>query len=248
MEQLVRFPAITTIFLVLFVLVNSAEHLFLLHKYPGLKFFLDWNPKKIVRNDNNKNRLFILINVGTIIISFLAIFLSIESDALPLFILIIISIHFAFSEFMIASSLDASKHLFLLFLGIVIIGELIELAINQIEFLVKLQLVLVYFIAGIAKLFSQEWKNGEALQKILRSDIFYSERWSSIFSNHIFSKLMCWLTIIWELSSLLLLVNNEMIITSWLVIGFLFHLSLFYILKLNLFFFVFMAVYSFIIL
>lgn len=111
-------------------------------------------------------------------------------------------------------------------------------------FFIAFQLSLSYTVAGIAKLFSKQWRSGLAIQGIL-STYTYGMRFTreKLTKNKFMCLTLCWLTIIMEIFFPLVIFLDPQITLIFLGFGFLFHLSIAIVMGLNDFVWGFSAAY-----
>jgi hypothetical protein len=106
-----------------------------------------------------------------------------------------------------------------------------------------LQLVLSYFLSGLAKLRQAEWKNGAALSKILLAPYYSApQKISGLTKNQKLMSVASWMILIFEFSFPLTLLNSKIALV-YIVCGILFHLANVYIFGLNRFLFAWLASY-----
>lgn len=106
------------------------------------------------------------------------------------------------------------------------------------------QLILSYFVAGVAKVFGPLWRSGYAIEKILSSECFGAPRvgeWLS--SRKTISKLICWSVIIFECSFPLILFLPVNWVWTFLGIALMFHVGNAILMGLNGFLWPFVAAY-----
>lgn len=111
-------------------------------------------------------------------------------------------------------------------------------------YFIALQLSLSYTVSGIAKLVSKQWRSGLAIQGIL-STYTYGMRFTrlKLTKNKGLCKIICWMTIIFELFFPIVLFLDPQTTLICLIFGFLFHLTIAIIMGLNDFVWGFTAAY-----
>lgn len=106
-----------------------------------------------------------------------------------------------------------------------------------------LQIVLSYFVAGVAKLRSSSWRRGIALKSLFsKSNYVVPEQVLKILNWPLVSIAGCWGILIFECSFPLVLFNSQLAIL-YLGFAFVFHFLNFYVLGLNRFFWAWIAAY-----
>jgi hypothetical protein len=134
---------------------------------------------------------------------------------------------------------------------LIIITILLCFLINQNDlvgkiglFFIALQLSISYIVSGIAKLFSEKWRSGTAIQGILSTYTYgtaFTRNWLT--KNKSLCKIICWTTILMETLFPISLFFGSDITLIFLGFGFLFHLSIAIVMGLNDFVWSFCAAY-----
>lgn len=100
-----------------------------------------------------------------------------------------------------------------------------------------------YFFTAFYKLKSKSWKNGVAIEQVLSTDLYGNEKYYSFLINHKFlSRFLNYSTIVFQLLAPLTIVSSKFTLI-YLILGFVFHLSIALIMNLNNFFWVFVSTY-----
>ncbi len=110
---------------------------------------------------------------------------------------------------------------------------------------IGIQSVLSYFVAGVAKLGSRQWRSGRALGLLLNSEVYRIPRAARDFaspSHEALCKVATWATLAFECGFPLALLNRSWC-GFWLLAGIAFHLINFAVLGLNRFFWAWVASY-----
>lgn len=109
---------------------------------------------------------------------------------------------------------------------------------------IAIQGVLSYVIAGWFKLASSTWRSGDALLGIMRTDVYGNRsyyrmlrRWPPVATG------TAWTVIAFESLFFLVFANQPALTFGFLLMGALFHLHAAFIMRLNLFFWAFVATY-----
>ena len=111
-------------------------------------------------------------------------------------------------------------------------------------FFICFQVLLSYFTSGFAKFVSPVWRNGSAISGILNT-ISYGVRPVAriLVNNANLSKLICWSVIIFECAFPLLVFTGVKPTIIFITTGVVFHLSIALSMRLNSFFWSFVATY-----
>ncbi|MFT5254472.1 MAG: hypothetical protein ACI87N_003544 [Flavobacteriales bacterium] len=111
---------------------------------------------------------------------------------------------------------------------------------------IAIQLLLSYFVAGIAKLVSNSWRSGSAIKGILSTNTYGSKFTRDILTkkNRI-NKAICWMVILIEIAFPVIIFIPHEYIFYFLGLGFILHLSIAIIMGLNDFIWGFIAAYPF---
>lgn len=111
-------------------------------------------------------------------------------------------------------------------------------------YFIAVQLSLSYLVAGVAKLFSTSWRSGQAVKGIFSTYMFGSYESRLLTRRHpAVNQLLCWLTIIFEITFPLGLLFGGTGALIVLAIGFSFHLANAFIMGLNDFLWSFTSFY-----
>lgn len=106
------------------------------------------------------------------------------------------------------------------------------------------QAILAYFVSGAAKLISEEWRSGRALSSVLTTRIYGTLPVGKVMQKHpIVCMVLAWGLMIWEISSLFLILSSSPYVWIWLAIGVSFHLSAALLMGLNTFLLAFLGSY-----
>jgi len=105
------------------------------------------------------------------------------------------------------------------------------------------QLVLSYLTSGIAKLLSAVWRDGSGVQLITRMATYCPPGIAGLFRNRRLSFITCWLIILFEIFSPLLLFFGQTGVIVFITLGTLFHASIAVAMGLTTFVFAFVATY-----
>ena len=109
---------------------------------------------------------------------------------------------------------------------------------------IALQAGMSYLIAGLNKLVSPLWRNGEGLTGILGTRVYgHPVAYAMVSGNALLAKTLSWTIIVFECCFCLVFLVNPDIALSILLAGTLFHLTTAVIMGLNGFFFAFVATY-----
>lgn len=107
----------------------------------------------------------------------------------------------------------------------------------------SIQLCSSYFIAGLIKIRSANWRSGFALRGFVDSTIYYQNGLVSlIYDNPALSMLMSWLLFVFELG-FVLSISNPTLCAIMIVCAVGFHMGNFYIFGLNRFIFAWLSCY-----
>jgi hypothetical protein len=104
------------------------------------------------------------------------------------------------------------------------------------------QLTLSYFISGYYKLISPVWRSGEAIKKIICTE-YYGKPSLAHLINRRLAKIVCWITILWEVTFPLVWICPFPYSLIWLGFGIVFHISTAIIMGLNTFMLSFLSAY-----
>lgn len=106
------------------------------------------------------------------------------------------------------------------------------------------QLILSYLSSGVAKLFGKDWRSGQAVGYILRTNS-HGSAWAARFLKRFkLSRAISWATVAFEIAMpLVVLVGNTRLTVGMLVVGVLFHAAIAVVIGLNTFFWQFTATY-----
>jgi hypothetical protein len=110
------------------------------------------------------------------------------------------------------------------------------------DFFILTQLVLSYVVAGVAKLFSTEWRSGRAIALILSTRTLGIGSASFFARNPRFAQVVCGGIVIFELSWLAAPFNTHFAL-ALMIAGVLFHFSSSWLMGLNLFPWAFLSAY-----
>ncbi len=118
-----------------------------------------------------------------------------------------------------------------------------ELVVLGAVYYVAIQAALSYFVAGVVKLRSPNWRSGAALRAFLASGIYTQPKWlMSALCKPWFARLACWGVMAFELALPASLVSHEAAILL-LPLGLIFHLLNSYLLGLSRFAPIWLATY-----
>ncbi len=90
---------------------------------------------------------------------------------------------------------------------------------------VVVQLLLSYFVAGIAKISSQTWRSGNAIKRIMRTSSYATPQVAQFTSNNKVSFLASWATILFEILCPFLILFGQQGSVLLISLGVLFHIS-----------------------
>jgi len=108
---------------------------------------------------------------------------------------------------------------------------------------ISIIMIFVYHIMGVFKFKSDIWRSGEAILNVMSTEAFGKSFFANMFNkNSLFKKLISWGTIFFQVTFPLCILDHRICII-YLICGFLFHLSIMYIMKLHNFFWVFISTY-----
>ena len=111
-------------------------------------------------------------------------------------------------------------------------------------FFICFQALLSYFTSGFAKLVSPIWRGGEAMIGIVDTVSYGNKVFARLLvKNATLSKLLCWSVIIFECAFPLLAFTGVQTTIIFIVTGIIFHLSIAIFMRLNNFFWTFIATY-----
>ncbi len=111
-------------------------------------------------------------------------------------------------------------------------------------FFLCFQSLLSYLMAGIAKLFSSSWRKGNAIAGIINTESFGNKVLAQfLINNPLLSKLVCWWIIMFECIFPILIFTGIQNTILFILSGTMFHLSIAIIMRLNSFFWSFIAPY-----
>jgi hypothetical protein len=111
-------------------------------------------------------------------------------------------------------------------------------------FFLCFQSLLSYFMSGLAKLVSPVWRDGTAIAGIINTESFGNKVFAKILINRpSLSKLICWMVIIFECVFPILIFNGIPNTIFFIISGIIFHLSIAIFMRLNSFFWSFIATY-----
>jgi hypothetical protein len=111
-------------------------------------------------------------------------------------------------------------------------------------FFLCFQSFLLYFMSGLAKLSSPAWRGGEAIAGIINTESFGNRVLSQIlFNRPLLSKLICWCVIIFECAFPILIFTGIQSTVFFILVGMIFHFSISIFMRLNSFFWSFIATY-----
>jgi hypothetical protein len=106
-----------------------------------------------------------------------------------------------------------------------------QLIISNTAFLmIKIQLVMIYLLSGVDKLFSSSWRDGSAMYSILNLE-FYTRYFLMGNLNEVLSLILAWLTILFELS-FPVFIWFEKFRKTFLIFGLLFHAVIIFLLTI----------------
>jgi hypothetical protein len=109
---------------------------------------------------------------------------------------------------------------------------------------ITLQVSLSYFTAGFAKLISPIWRSGAALPGILSTEIYGHEKASAFVARYpILAKIGAWSVILFECAFPLSLLGSPLLTITLLSAGAVFHFGTAVFMRLNTFFWAFIATY-----
>jgi hypothetical protein len=109
---------------------------------------------------------------------------------------------------------------------------------------IGLQTLLSYFVSGVSKLWSESWRNGDALAGIFGTNIYgHSAVFRFLDDRPRLGTVMCWLTIVFECAFPIVLFVDVQIASLLIACGVLFHLSNAVFMGLNGFFVMFLSTY-----
>ena len=111
-------------------------------------------------------------------------------------------------------------------------------------FFISAQACLAYLTAGLVKLVSAQWRSGQALQGVMATKIYGSQRIHR--GLNVWPKsgaLICWLVIVFEITFPLALFCGPTIASFYLVAGLVFHTAIAFSMGLNCFVWSFIATY-----
>lgn len=199
--------------------------------------------RKIFRN-LNRLLVFKILTYGNLIrliLSFTFIifnqFLQIELYSIIIYFLIFQSFYNYFTPLII----DISDKLALIITFGLFLGFILDK--NLALIFISLNVVLIYFFTGLKKLYSKEWRNGEALFLITNTEYYGNYHLAKLFNNSKVTKIVIsWYIILIQLSFPLLFLDIRLLF-FYLLNGIIFHFSLFVIMRLYNFFIVFIMSY-----
>lgn len=111
-------------------------------------------------------------------------------------------------------------------------------------FFLCFQSMLSYFIAGLAKVVSPPWREGTAIAGIINTESFGNRAFAQILINRpLISKMICWWIIFFEFVSPFFIFIGIHGTLFFILSGIVFHLSIAIIMRLNSFFWTFVATY-----
>jgi hypothetical protein len=111
-------------------------------------------------------------------------------------------------------------------------------------FFLCFQSLLSYFMSGLAKLSSPTWRGGMAITGITNTESFGNKVLSQIlFKKPQLSKLVCWCIIIFECVFPILIFTGIQSTVFFILVGMIFHFSISIFMRLNSFFWSFIATY-----
>jgi len=105
-----------------------------------------------------------------------------------------------------------------------------------------IQLILAYFIAGISKILSKHWRNGQAIKMVLSTKSFGTGNINWLLKYRHLPQILCFTVITFEVSWILLPFHINVTILL-MVFGVIFHLVNATLMGLNNFFWAFVATY-----
>jgi len=110
---------------------------------------------------------------------------------------------------------------------------------------ITLQLILSFFVAGLAKLFGREWRSGVAMAGILTTARYSSSPWlgAMLVRRPVISQALCWAVISVETLFPVVLLGIPTLTVATLIGGLLFHVSVAFTMGLNNFMYTFAAAY-----
>jgi hypothetical protein len=176
---------------------------------------------------------------GVLIVSHLFTNLS-----LPL-VLVILLIHLL-SHLRNQYGLDGSDQMqVIIFASLVAFYASPSLIVKQFSiFFICFQVLLSYFTSGFAKLVSPVWRNGTAISGILNTVSYGIKPIAKILvTNPTLSKLICWSVITFECAFPVLVFTGVKPTIIFIITGIVFHLSIAVFMRLNAFFWSFVATY-----
>lgn len=136
--------------------------------------------------------------------------------------------------------------------GLVIIGALLlyfvvptALIAKAVLWFLALQACLSYFTAGFSKLSNAGWRKGYGLFNVVNSANLLTFKKYALFLNRYPSigKITTWATLVMECLFPLVLIAGRQFVLVFLIWGLIFHLSIAILLRINLFFWVWIATY-----
>lgn len=133
----------------------------------------------------------------------------------------------------------ASLLLLFTFIGLLFPDSMATVCLWYITF----QLCLSYFKAGLVKIRKEKWRRGEAISKFVLSPIYERDPLTSrIFESKSLSLVISWVTMIFELTFPLALLDQRIAI-AYMSVAVIFHLGNAYVFGLNRFVFAWIAAY-----
>ncbi|MDO9182744.1 MAG: hypothetical protein Q7U04_10060 [Bacteriovorax sp.] len=109
---------------------------------------------------------------------------------------------------------------------------------------IALQSATSYFMAGLVKLKLNSWRTGSALGDFIQSPNYNPPIWIKWFAQHqTFNFSASWLIMIFEISFPLILIQQHLVVSVWLLVAFAFHFLNVFVFGLNRFLIVWLASY-----
>jgi hypothetical protein len=153
-----------------------------------------------------------------------------------------------FTNFSLVFGKDGSDQMLLVILVGFLVAQIGHLSGNEILmragiWFIAIDVSIAYLTAGIAKLYGENWRKGEALRQILSTRTYGSLVARRLMANDAVARSLNWLVIGFEIGFPLSLTLYPVGTFSMLGLGLLFHIGIAFMMGLNTFLWSFVATY-----
>jgi len=160
---------------------------------------------------------------------------------IPIVLIYFILIYQIIHNIMLRAIVETSDRMVILVVLGIVLSLTFEIRLGL--FFIAGNAILAYFFTGYKKIIAPLWRNGEALFMVMNTETFGNKYIAQfLMRNKSICLILSWSIILIQLTFPFAVVN-EYLLVSYLVVGFLFHLSVMLIMKLHSFFFSFLSTY-----